>query len=137
MINAIAILASRCTGLNTGDSPVSCMTTRSHKIHRRRLIAYNIYRTVRSDRKQPSQYRAYKNRCPLNSSKALSPPVRGHYRKYAVSGSVQKARFLHYAPIHEFSRAHTRKSYGRTHNDGVGETKVDRICVINPLDLFR
>jgi hypothetical protein len=72
----------------------------------------------------------------LNLSKALSPPVQGRCRKHAVPAFLRKAKFPHFGPIHEFSRARTSELYGNTHNDGVRETKINRICAIDALDLF-
>ena len=48
----------------------------------------------------------------LNLSKALSPPVRGHYRERATLTTSQKLKFLSRVPIHMF-RARARELYGR------------------------
>ena|SRR5260221_10522587 len=71
----------------------------------------------------------------LNLSKGLSPPVRGHYRKRATLTVSQKLKFLGRVPIHMF-RARARELYGSTHNEGVREAKLDRICALNALDMF-
>ena len=71
----------------------------------------------------------------LNLSKALSPPVRGHYRKRAMLSCSQKLTFLGRVPIHMF-RARARELYGSTHNEVVREAKFDRICALDALDLF-
>jgi hypothetical protein len=74
----------------------------------------------------------------LNFSRALSPPVRGHCRGYAVPKVVQRVTFLDYDPIHELSDVDlTRRLYGGTHNQVVRETKIHRLCAFDVLDLFR
>ena len=72
----------------------------------------------------------------LNLSKGLLLPVQGRCHKYAVQAFGRKAKFLHFGPIHEFSRARTRELHGDTHNNGVRETKINRICAIDAFDLF-
>ena len=71
----------------------------------------------------------------LNLLKGLSPPVRGHCRKRAVSIRSQKLNFLGYVPIHTFS-ARAGELRESTHNVGVREAKFNRLCALNALDLF-